>query len=125
MAGAGVITQVRRDFAFTLQNEAIKGVVLYGSHVTGDHTPRSDIDVCIVAPGQDLYRCHKYIYEHLERNVSSYDIRFFEELPLSIQGTIIESGVVVLAPDEGSLSEYFYTFRKRWEHEKWRITHVA
>ena len=116
-----IISQIKNDFKFILERKSILGVILYGSYLTGEETENSDIDICIVAPNQDLYRIHKFIYKNLERNIEMYDIHFFEELQLYLQGKIIEEGIVILTPDLGELSEYFYPFRKQWLHEKWRI----
>ncbi len=125
MVSSRIISQIKIDFNFVLHNPSIAGVILYGSYLSGDESARSDIDICIVAPNQKLYPLHKYIYKELENNIEMYDIHFFEELPLHIQGSIIEDGMIVLSPDLGDLSEYFYPFRKRWTHEKWRIENVA
>ncbi|MHA1902266.1 MAG: nucleotidyltransferase family protein [Promethearchaeota archaeon] len=120
-----IISQIKSDFRFILENKSILGVILYGSYLSGDESNRSDIDICIVASDQNLYQIHKYIYKNLENNLNKYDIHFFEELPLYIQGGIIEEGIVILTHDLGELSEYFYPFRKQWLHEKWRIERVA
>ncbi|WP_371802315.1 nucleotidyltransferase domain-containing protein [Candidatus Lokiarchaeum ossiferum] len=121
MVSSELIDQITNDFKFVLSNPNIKGVVLFGSYLTGDETDRSDIDICLVAPNQNLYQLHKFIYSQIEKNCKDYEIRFFEELPLYIQGVIIENGIVILSPDLGDLSEYFYSYRKQWVHEKWRF----
>lgn len=116
-----LIKQIEVDFEFTHDNQKILGIILFGSYVTNNQTEKSDIDICIVAPRTDLYQVHKYIYENLTRNLDKYDIRFFEELPLYIQGEIIEKGMIILTQDTGALTEYLYRFRKQWEYEKWRL----
>ena len=125
MVDPALILELKEDFSFILKNSAIFGVMLYGSYLTGDETNRSDIDICIVTPEQNLYQMHKYINHNLERHQDRYDIRFFEELPLYIQGNIIENGKVILSHDITELYEYFYPFRRQWVHEKWRIDYVA
>jgi len=121
MVKQSIIHQIKEDFRFTAENPAIKGVILYGSHATGDETPRSDIDICIVVPGQDLCEMYSFIMRNLENNVSRYDVRFFEELPLHIQAHVIERGILVLSPDTFALYEYFYAFRKLWADVKYRM----
>ena len=120
-----IIAQIKTDFKFTLSNQSILGVILYGSYLSGEESEQSDIDICIVASDQDLYQIHKYVYKNLEKNIEMYDIHFFEELPLHIQGRIIEEGMVILTNNLGDLSEYLHPFRKQWVHEKWRIEKVA
>lgn len=120
-----IISQIKTDFKFILSNQSILGVILYGSYLSGKESEQSDIDICIVASDQDLYQIHKHVYKNLEKNIEMYDIHFFEELPLHIQGKIIEEGMVILTHDLGNLSEYFHPFRKQWVHEKWRIEKVV
>jgi uncharacterized protein len=116
-----IVAQISTDFQFLKNDPRILGIVLFGSYLTGQNTARSDIDICVVAPQQELYPIHKFIYENLRNNLDKYDIRFFEELPLYIKGEIIEKGAIILTRDIGELTEYFYPFRKQWEFEKWRI----
>lgn len=125
MVGSAIESQIREDFAFILQKPAIKGVILFGSYLNSEQTSRSDIDICIVAPNQNLLQMHKYIYGNVEAHLEKYDIRFFEEFPLYLKGEIIEKGKVILTADPGELAEYFYPYRKQWQHEKWRIEHVV
>jgi uncharacterized protein len=115
-----IIEQIRHDFQQVSKHQNILGVILFGSYVDGQESERSDIDICLVVRDSDLYSIHKYIYATVEQNLDKYDIRFFEELPLYIQGEIIERGQIILTPNIGDLTEYLYRYRKRWNHEKWR-----
>jgi len=53
LAGEDIALAVKADLSF-LQDpawrEKVLGVLLYGSQATGEAGPRSDIDLCIVAP---------------------------------------------------------------------------
>ena len=113
--------QIKKDFRFTTSNPAIQGVLLYGSYATGDDSPRSDIDICIVVPQQDLSEMYSFIMRNLENNISMYDVRFFEELPLYICAEVIERGIPVICRDIPALYEYFYKFRKRWADAVYRM----
>ncbi|MHA1720375.1 MAG: nucleotidyltransferase domain-containing protein, partial [Promethearchaeota archaeon] len=53
-----IISQIKSDFRFILENKSILGVILYGSYLSGDESNRSDIDICIVASDQNLYQIH-------------------------------------------------------------------
>ena len=53
MAGKDIVAKVKADLEFLqdpVWREQILGVLLYGSQATGEAGPRSDIDLCIVAP---------------------------------------------------------------------------
>ncbi len=118
------ILMVQQDFEKLSHYKQFLGFLLYGSWVRGEQSPRSDIDICIVAPDQDLVEAYEIVIEHLDRDPDPYDIRFFEELPLYMQGQVIEDGEVVFSPDEGELYEYFYPFRKEWNDQKNRLARV-
>jgi predicted nucleotidyltransferase len=106
--------EIYRLFQFTLENPKILGVLLYGSYVNNQAHSLSDIDICIVVPGENNYGMYKYIMHNFKGDYDKYEIRFFEELPLHIQGQIIDSGIVIISPDMPALYEYFYHFREDW-----------
>jgi predicted nucleotidyltransferase len=110
-----VIRQIQEDFQFTTENPEIKGVLLFGSYAVNYAHPLSDIDICIVVPHQKISKMYDYIMENLTTHIENYDIQFFEELPLQIQGQIIEKGIVTLCKDIPALYEYFASFRLDWE----------
>ncbi|MBN1234900.1 MAG: nucleotidyltransferase domain-containing protein [Methanotrichaceae archaeon] len=124
MAGEDVAARVKKKLSF-LQDpfweERILGVLLYGSQVRGEAGPRSDIDLCLVAPQATdraaLWR--KFI--SLLRD-DQYDVHIFEILPLHIKMSVIEEGVVLHSRDVLELYEYFYPFRREWEDQKHRHT---
>jgi hypothetical protein len=125
MATIDVIGQIKHDFQDVANDPRVQGVLLYGSQLTRYKTSRSDIDICIVVPGQDLPTMYSFVMNSVEANLDQYDIRFFEELPLHVQGNIIENGKVIYARDEPGLYEYFFQFRKLWEDQKWRLHRLA
>jgi len=94
-------------------------VLLYGSQATGEAGPRSDIDLCIVAPTiSDQSSLWRRFVSHLKD--SRYDVRIFELMPLFLKAAVIEQGVVVYCEDEPGLYEYFYPFRRDWQDQKHR-----
>ena len=65
-------------------------VLLYGSVVKGEETPRSDIDICLVAPTcKDKAGLLREVHRNLDVFSKKYDVRIFEELPLYIQSIFI------------------------------------
>jgi predicted nucleotidyltransferase len=116
-----IMKQIKDDFQFAMENQAILGIILYGSHARDDSHERSDVDVCIVVPKNDLYEIYNFIMDNLNNNLETYDIHFFEEVPLYIRFKIINEGIVVLSRDELALSEYFYKYRKFWTDYQFRL----
>ncbi|MFX1296666.1 MAG: nucleotidyltransferase domain-containing protein [Promethearchaeota archaeon] len=64
MVAETIIRQIRNDFKFLENETKIIGVLLYESHVSEDNTTRSDIDICIIAPNQNLYLLYKFIIKN-------------------------------------------------------------
>ncbi|NHI95002.1 MAG: nucleotidyltransferase domain-containing protein [Candidatus Lokiarchaeota archaeon] len=116
-----MIKQIEEDFSFIKDHPDIIALILFGSHVSNQNNIRSDIDICLVVPNKNLYEIYKYVMQNLKSNQDKYDIRFFEELPLYIQGEIIEDGKIIFCKDEPSLFEYFYNFIKLWEDQKLKL----
>jgi len=102
----------------------IEAVLLFGSYARGDASPRSDLDICIVAPrvktSEGMARLLGSVWQQVDAN--EYDVWLFEELPLYMQIDIIENHRILHCRDVPSLYEYFYSFRKRWAHEQYRQT---
>jgi predicted nucleotidyltransferase len=126
MDKAKLINHIRSDFSFLSQKSEILGILLFGSYMRGDSDENSDIDLCVVAPNMKFYDTYAFIMKYLQHNVEQYDLRFFEELPLEIQGEIMDHGIVVYSPNESALYEYFYfSKRKEWEDFQFRNHHIA
>ncbi len=117
--------QIERDFNFILSNPKILGVILYGSTIYEKNHQKSDIDICIVTTYKKLIKAYNYIMEHLNNNILVYDIRFFKELPLLIQGEIIENGIEIISKDIFELYEYLFPFRKRYEDWKFKMEYCG
>lgn len=100
----------------------IEAVLLFGSYARGDASPRSDVDICIVAPSvktrEQMASLLGSVWQRVDAN--RYDIWLFEELPLYMQIDIIENHHVLQCRDVPSLYEYFYSFRKQWADEQYR-----
>ncbi|MDI6811499.1 MAG: nucleotidyltransferase domain-containing protein [archaeon] len=107
-----MIEQLKEDFE-EFKNGCM-GILLFGSYAGGKPTKRSDIDVCIVKPLEDILDA---IYGKLG---GKYDIKVFENLPLYVKMEVIRHHWVIYG-DELDLSEYFYFFRRLWQDMEYRI----
>lgn len=116
------LRQRLKDASRSLSGEAM-GTLLWGSFLTGDQTPRSDIDVCVVAgPAADPEEVQRAAWRAIPSELAGHDvdIKVFEDLPRFLQGAVIEDHEVLWSPDEPALYEHLYPFRRLWEHEAHR-----
>ncbi|MCX9015374.1 MAG: nucleotidyltransferase domain-containing protein [Candidatus Methanoperedens sp.] len=112
---------LKKDFSFLFDKEEVLSVLLFGSQAEHNETPRSDIDICIVAPDcDDRKGLLGEMYRNLDVYSKKYDVRFFEELPLYIQIQIIRQHEVIYVRDMLDLYEYFYPFRRLWDDQAGR-----
>ncbi len=112
---------LEKDFSFLRGRADVLAVLLYGSAAKGGETPRSDVDICIVAPGcKDTLSLFRDISSNVDIRGKKYDVRIFEELPLYIQIQVINNHDVVYARDIYELYEYFYFIRRLWQDQAHR-----
>ena len=91
------------------------GILLYGSRAQGCWSERSDIDICIVAPGND------YVLRRINKRLGGkYDVKVFEKMPLYIQIEIIHNHLIIYG-DAARIGAYFYRFRRLWADMEPRI----
>ena len=68
----------------------VLAVLVFGSAAGKNESERSDIDVCIVAPGcRDTFGLLKEVYRNLDVYGKNYDVRLFEDLPLYIKVEVV------------------------------------
>ena len=115
-----LLAQIYNDFSYVIEKKDILGILLYGSYTKSENTNRSDIDICIVAPNEDLHQLLSFVLQNINVGANKYDIRLFNELPLYIKIHIIEDGILIYSPNELDLHEFFYIYRKLWEDQKHR-----
>jgi len=109
---------IEKDLTFLFTRKDLLAALLFGSVVKGEETPRSDIDICLVAPAcKDRIGLLREVHRNLDVFSKKYDVRIFEELPLYIQIQIIENHEIIHTKDVYELFEYFYYFRKLWEDQ--------
>ncbi|MHA1342774.1 MAG: nucleotidyltransferase domain-containing protein [Promethearchaeota archaeon] len=120
MVKEALLKRIKADFLNVLKSKNVLGILLFGSQVGENQTSRSDIDVCIVAPDEDPHELFSLLIEKINVAPKNYDIKFFSLLPLYLKIQVIEDGFLIYSPDELSLYEYFYPFRKLWADQKHR-----
>lgn len=84
-----------------------KEVVLFGSYVTENAGPRSDIDVAIITRSNDRREMMQIRIKAVGKAPDYYDIQVFEALLLVLKGAIIEN-FEVLFGDPLEIGMYFY-----------------
>lgn len=89
-------------------------VVVHGSWVRGDVTPRSDIDLAVITRTQDTEANLNIMRNLLGETSPCYDVRIFETFPLHIKAEVMSNYVVVFG-DPLEISEYFYYYRRLWK----------
>lgn len=116
--GQGVPVEGLQEVLEQARDE-VMGIYLWGSHATGEATPRSDIDLCVVAgPGKSKSAALGAVWRVLDRDC---DVHAFEELPYHMRGAVLEHGRLLVAKDPAALHEYLRTSWKIWRVVKARI----
>ena len=120
----GEAERIALDFAFLTDDDEVLAMLLFGSGARDDADPRSDRDVCIVAPELRDARARlvilRAIFDQLDVRGKRYDLWFFEELPLYMKIRVIEHHEVIFCRDLPALYEYLYFYRKLWGDQKHR-----
>ncbi len=109
------LNKIKKDLIYLKNFE----VVLYGSFIEGNTTPRSDIDIAIISRKTNPVKNIDIWKNALKKSKTIYHLNVFELLPLNLKAEIIAKHLTVFG-DEVELSEYFYHFRKLWEDSKHR-----
>jgi len=115
-----LLDQIYNDFSSVIKKKDILGILLYGSYSKSKNTNRSDIDICVVAPNEDVHQLPSFLLQNINVNANKYDIRIFNELPLYIKIHIIEDGLLIYSSNKLDLYEFFFIYRKLWDDQKHR-----
>ena len=115
-----LLDQIYNDFSFVIKEKDILGILLYGSYSKRQNVNRSDIDICIVAPNEDLHQLLSFVLQNINVSAKKYDFRIFNELPLYIKIHIIEDGLLIYSSNKLDLYEFFFIYRKLWDDQKHR-----
>lgn len=120
MVNKELLEHISSDFSIVIKKKEVLGILLYGSYLRDKGTNRSDIDICIVAPNEDLHQLFSFVLQNVNVNAKKYDVRVFQELPLYIKIQVIENGELLYSANKLDLYEYFYLYRKLWNDQKHR-----
>lgn len=115
--------ELRAAAAPLVDDVGVLGVLLWGSTVTGEATPRSDVDVCVVAgPDRTVDEVLRVAWRtlHVTDDGVDLDVKVFEELPMFLKAAVLEDHEVLLCPDEPALYEHLFHYRKLWEDQAHR-----
>ena len=115
-----LLDQIYNDFSHVIKKKDILGILLYGSYSKRQNVNRSDIDICIVAPNEDLHQLLSFVLQNINVSAKKYDVRIFNELPLYIKIHIIEDGLLIYSSNKLDLYEFFFIYRKLWDDQKHR-----
>ena len=111
------IKQIKLDF-HSFQDQWI---VLFGSRIREDFNPtRSDIDIAFISKCFNRDRNIQIWRDLIGKVPPIYDIRIFELFPLHIQIDIIKQNRIIFG-NYLEISEYFYSYYKRWRDVEQRI----
>jgi len=111
------LDEIRRDFLFL--KGRVLGVVIFGSFAKNEHSEKSDIDICIVAPNTPPSEILRTVFQNVDVVKKGYGVKVFEELPLYLKAEVIKNYLVVLG-NPGEIGEYFRVFWKIWKDQEHR-----
>jgi predicted nucleotidyltransferase len=110
MSGQGadsLVSPLRKYLPAILAGEPVQLAYLYGSSVTGQMTPFSDVDVALVVgetirPLSRLKLTLRVQLALADRcGIENADVRVIDDAPLVFRGRLVSDGVLVYARDEG------------------------
>ena len=107
-----VIGRIGEDLGFL--RDRVLAVLLFGSYARGD------VDICVVASGEDRTKLLYDIFRSVDVFGKRYDVFVFEELPLYMKFEVMENHKIVFCRGLPELCEYFYFYRKFLEDFKQR-----
>ena len=97
--------------------EKIGFIIQYGSTVTGEQTPLSDIDIAVYYQGTKKQR-FDFIITVLGSVDDQFDIHIFQDLPLYIQQEVISKGKLLYQRDFETTFDIFMRTIQRFSDFK-------
>lgn len=92
-------------------------IIQYGSTVTGNQTPLSDIDIAVYYHGTEKQR-FEFIITVLGSVDDQFDIHIFQDLPLYIQQEVISKGKLLYQRDFETTFDIFMRTIQRFSDFK-------
>ncbi len=93
--------------------KGVYGIYLFGSYVSGNIKPLSDIDVCFVVDEKD----ENLSIELLSEKNGKFDISLFHKLPLSIQFEVIKKGKLIKINNLEKIREQRLKYTHKYREE--------
>jgi uncharacterized protein len=115
-----LVSELRERLPTVLEDEPVQLGYLYGSSVTGQTTPFSDVDIALILgdPVDPLERLRLILRVQLALadrcGIDHADVRVIDEAPLVFRGRVVSEGVLVYARDEGERIRFETATRMRY-----------
>jgi predicted nucleotidyltransferase len=92
--------------------DKIKAILLFGSHVKGKITKRSDIDICVVFDDIDLKESTKFRIRILGNFSEKIDIQVFNVLPQKVKRSIASNHKVIFKREDFDNTDFTINYLK-------------
>ncbi|MHA1616204.1 MAG: nucleotidyltransferase domain-containing protein [Candidatus Njordarchaeales archaeon] len=112
------IREIKKQVRKIFDLQEVHSILIFGSFAKGEISERSDIDICVVAPG--VKNKEKFTNKIAGMLPKNYDVCLFELLPLYMKIEVIKNHIVLYTKDILELYEYFYHYRKLWKDQEHR-----
>jgi len=115
-----LVSKLREQLPAVLEDEPVQLAYLYGSSVTGQTTPFSDVDIALVAGVaiDPLARLELILRVQLALadrcDIENADVRVIDDAPLVFRGRVVSDGILVYSKDERERVAFETTTRLRY-----------
>jgi len=115
-----IVAQLEQDLPALLARYPVDAVYVYGSVARGTATLLNDVDVAL------LLECSLSPYDRLQLELTiqgdiattcgfpSVDVRAINDAPLTVQGRIVQQGILIYDRDHGHRVRFEVVTRKRY-----------
>jgi uncharacterized protein len=103
---SSLVAELREQLPVILEDEPVRLAYLHGSHITGQTTPLSDVDVALVVGDaiDPLARLKLILRVQLALadrcGIENADVQVIDGAPLVFRGRVVSEGVLVYSRDE-------------------------
>ncbi|MCL7455450.1 MAG: nucleotidyltransferase domain-containing protein [Anaerolineae bacterium] len=114
------MTKLGEQLPAILEDEPVQLAYLYGSSVSGQTTPFSDVDIALVLgqPIDPLERLQLILRVQLALadrcGIDTADVRVVDDAPLVFRGRIVTDGLLLYARDDGERVRFETATRMRY-----------
>ena len=120
LAREGLIAKLCRTLPSILKHHPIRLAYLYGSAVTGEVTPFSDVDIALVIQDNLTPLERLKLILHIQVDLADHcdipdaDVRIINDAPLVFRGRVISDGILMYARDEQGRIDFETSTRIRY-----------